>query len=723
MIKKILGGLTVLLGFALVLIIIQPLGASSQFFIAAAALSLMILIRILDLKGYFRGLFFIIGGALILRYVHWRATTTLPSIESLSDFIPGIVLFSAEMFCIFMFTLNIFVILRPLDRKRAPAVSIDDAPTVDVFIPTLNEDPSLLAATLSAAKSMDYPKGRIQVYLLDDGGTDEKVQSEDPDVAEEASARRRELQLLCGELGVNYVTRERNLHAKAGNLTNGLKHSAGEYVVIFDADHAPAREFLRETIGHFLEDEKLFLVQTPHFFVNPDPIEKNLSTFTRMPSENEMFYSMIQKGLDKWNAAFFCGSAAVLRRQALEEAGGFSGTSITEDCETALDIHARGWRSLYVDKPMVAGLQPETLASFIGQRSRWCRGMLQILLMKNPLFKRGLTSAQKACYLSSSMFWLFPLPRTVFLVAPLLYIFFSVEIYNATVEDFFAYTIAYLVAALVIQSYAYGRFRWPWMSERYEYVQSVYLLPAILSVIRNPRKPTFNVTAKGATTDRDQLSVLAWPYFVIFAVLFAGVIVTGLRLEADPDSQGLLLIVGTWNLFNLVIAGVALGVVSERREQRSAQRLPTSFKGALAIEDLVVPVRIEDVSLGGLRLRPVARNAPAIPLNRKGKLVIEHEEGKAPHIVEISAVNVADSDTGRFYGVAFASLKGSDYPVLANMMYGDMGRLRKLREARQRVRGIIASTIRIIGWGARESARGFYFLLFRRSTKPQPASS
>ena len=126
-------------------------------------------------------------------------------------------------------------------------------------------------------------------------------------------------------------------------------------------------------------------MQTPHFFVNPDPIEKNLGTFAQMPSENEMFYGTIQQGLDKWNASFFCGSAAVLRREALEQAGGFSGITITEDCETALDLHARGWNSVYVDKPLIAGLQPETFSAFIGQRSRWCRGMVQILLLKNPL--------------------------------------------------------------------------------------------------------------------------------------------------------------------------------------------------------------------------------------------------------------------------------------------------------------------------------------------------
>ncbi len=82
-------------------------------------------------------------------------------------------------------------------------------------------------------------------------------------------------------------------------------------------------------MGYFSEDPKLFLVQTPHFFINPDPVERNLVTFDSMPSENEMFYGLIQRGLDRWNSAFFCGSAALLRREALNDTPGFCGVSVT----------------------------------------------------------------------------------------------------------------------------------------------------------------------------------------------------------------------------------------------------------------------------------------------------------------------------------------------------------------------------------------------------------
>jgi cellulose synthase (UDP-forming) len=323
-------------------LVFQPVGTDTQWAIAGMCLAVMLAIKLLNLQGYWRHLFFALGALLVLRYVYWRTTTTLPDANSLQDFIPGVMIYAAEMFCVVMLGLSLFVISRPIQRPRAPSIAADEMLTVDVFIPSYNEDMPLLAMTLSAAKAMDYPKDKLKVYLLDDGGTDEKVHSPNPLTADAALRRRQELQSLCHELGVQYLTRARNQNAKAGNLSNGLLHSKGDLVVVFDADHAPAREFLSETVGFFSRDPKLFLVQTPHFFINPDPVERNLATFNRMPSENEMFYGMIQKGLDKWNASFFCGSAAVLRRSALEQAGGFAGTSITEDAETALELHARG---------------------------------------------------------------------------------------------------------------------------------------------------------------------------------------------------------------------------------------------------------------------------------------------------------------------------------------------------------------------------------------------
>ena len=135
-------------------------------------------------------------------------------------------------------------------------------------------------------------------------------------------------------LPISYLTREKNLYAKAGNINAALPHIHGDLVLILDCDHVPTVEFLEQTVAPFIKDEKLWLVQTPHFLINDDPIEKNIGRSNDMPSECELFYTSTLRGMDNWNSAFFCGSGALLRRSHLDEIGGICTKTVTEDIET-----------------------------------------------------------------------------------------------------------------------------------------------------------------------------------------------------------------------------------------------------------------------------------------------------------------------------------------------------------------------------------------------------
>ena len=130
-----------------------------------------------------------------------------------------------------------------------------------------------------------------------------------------------------------------------------------------------------------------------------------------------------------------------------------------------------------------------------------------------------------------------------------------------------------MIVNLMMQNYLYGRYRWPWISDLYEFIQTVYLLPAILSVIANPSKPTFKVTAKNETMDKSRVSELGAPFFIIFGILVLGVVATAVRLWAEPYKADVTLVTGAWNLLNLIIAGCALGVVSERATRRQSHRV------------------------------------------------------------------------------------------------------------------------------------------------------
>ena len=701
-------------------LITLPISLQAQLIAGALVVGAMVLLKAVRPVGVWRLTALALGTAIILRYVYWRTTETLPPANQLENFIPGLMLYLAEMYNVFMLGLSLFVVAKPMPSRETPPQK-GELPTVDVFVPSYNEEPELLATTLAAAMAMDYPEDRFTVWLLDDGGTDQKCESDKVEEAMVARERRAVLQKLCEDLGCRYLTRARNESAKAGNLNNGLAHSTGDLIAVFDADHAPAREFLQKTVTYFGEDEKLFLVQTPHFFINPDPVERNLGTFEKMPSENEMFYGVIQRGLDKWNASFFCGSAAVLSRKALEVTDGFSGVSITEDCETAIELHAKGWNSVYVDTPLIAGLQPTTFATFIGQRSRWAQGMIQILRLRMPPFKRGLNLAQRLSYMSSTLFWLFPLSRLIFLVSPLLYLFFDAQIFVASAGEFTAYILIYMAVNLLMQNYLYGRYRWPWISELYELIQSVYLLPALISAALHPHNPSFKVTAKSETFEKSHISELGTPFFIIFSVLLLGVVFTVWRVYAQPYDADITIVVGAWNVLNLLMVGCSLGVVSERSNPRASHRVAISRRCEFLDGGETAPATIEDVSVGGARIRlPHKLSNPVEPgKSYDVRFAVRAEVGADTLPIEVSRVWSAGESI--YLGCRFKPSEAVHYKLIADLIFANAKQWADWQNTRRRNIGVLRGTLFFLKLSLYATGRGFVYLLRRISLLPEAA--
>ena len=123
--------------------------------------------------------------------------------------------------------------------------------------------------------------------------------------------RRPEIAELCRRLGVNYIDREDNRGAKAGNLNNALGRTSADFVATFDADHVPVSSFLAETLGHF-RDARVAQVQSAHHFFNPDLFQDRLRSQEYIANEQDMFYHIVQPGRDVDNASFFCGSLVVM---------------------------------------------------------------------------------------------------------------------------------------------------------------------------------------------------------------------------------------------------------------------------------------------------------------------------------------------------------------------------------------------------------------------------
>ncbi|MEO5920195.1 MAG: glycosyltransferase [Pseudolysinimonas sp.] len=228
--------------------------------------------------------------ALGVNYLAWRWLLSL-NLDAWWIAIPLVVAETYSLIDVSLFGLTMW---QAKSRPRPPAPSLDA--TVDVFITTYDEDPELVATTARAARAIHFPH---TTWILDDGA-------------------RPELEAVATELGVGYITRsegwkDRPRHAKAGNLNNALMETDGEFVLVLDADQVPHPAILDRTLGYFTDPE-IALVQTPQKF-------GNVTARDPLGSEAPLFYGPIQQGKDGWNAAFFCGSNAVLRRDALMQLG------------------------------------------------------------------------------------------------------------------------------------------------------------------------------------------------------------------------------------------------------------------------------------------------------------------------------------------------------------------------------------------------------------------
>ncbi|MEX3694249.1 UDP-forming cellulose synthase catalytic subunit [Paraburkholderia sp. BR14263] len=548
------------------------------------------------------------------RYVWWRSTQTL-HLSSPAEAIVGYILYAAELYTWIVLIFGYVQTAWPLRRKPQPLPGDPaDWPTVDLYIPTYNEPLSVVRPTVFAASSIDWPRDKLRVYILDDGDRDE-------------------FRDFAREAGVGYLRRDEHTHAKAGNINHAMPLTQGEYIAIFDCDHIPTRSFLQTTIGVFLADKKCAMVQTPHHFFSPDPFERNFDTFHRVPNEGSLFYGLIQDGNDFWDATFFCGSCAVIKRSALEHIGGIATETVTEDAHTSLRLHRHGYTSAYLRTVQAAGLATDSLADHIGQRIRWARGMTQIFRVDNPWIGKGLSFFQRMCYSNAMLHFFYGFPRLIFLVMPGAYLYFGLHVINTPAPVILAYVVPYLVIAAIANSRIQGRYRHSFWAEAYESVLAWYIvLPTTMALI-NPKLGKFNVTSKGGHIEHEYLDwTISKPYLVLLAINVCSVLAGIGRLTIwRSDEPATVFMNLFWAGVNLTILGLALGVAKEAKQVRVAHRIPLRVPAMLTLPDgRTLACKTENYSMGGLGLMlpadAVAKLEPGERINvTLARGVLEHD--------------------------------------------------------------------------------------------------
>lgn len=502
-----------------------------------------------------------------IRYLYYRSQYTL-NFDGIISIFFCLLLFGAELYAIMTLVLSYFQTVKLKERRPIHLSSIpqENWPLVDIYIPTYNEDVDIVRKTVLGAQETDYAQDRKQIYVLDDG--------------RKYPERRMELQAMCDELGVEMLVRDNNEHAKAGNINTALKRTQGDLVLILDCDHIPARNILKETVG-FFQNPKVSLVQTPHWFYNPDPFERNLMTGGRVPVGNELFYKVLQKGNDFWNAAFFCGSAAIIRRGHLLEVGGIATETVTEDCHTALRLQSLGYESVYYDKIMVAGLAPEKFSAFVGQQVRWARGMAQILRIENPLFNRQLKLSlpQRICYFSATSHFFFGFPRLMYAIAPNLFLLFGITAVRGLGIETLFYALPHIILSMQTNHIPYKHVRFSFWNEIYEFALSFQAGIVTILAMVNPKLGSFNVTDKGLTVTKRNFDLDSVRYLVVLGVITAASLLTiPFWLILSPEDTQAVLVNALWCVFNLLLVIAASLAAFEQPQLRIAHRLPRKLK-------------------------------------------------------------------------------------------------------------------------------------------------
>jgi len=366
-------------------------------------------------------------------------------------------------------------------------------------------------------------------------------------------------------------------HAKAGNINYAIfsGETSGDFILTLDADHIPKPQFLKRVLPYFYtynlftgryEQNQIAFVQTPQDFYNIPPGDP-------FGHQAHLFYGPLQQGKDGMNAAFYTGTNAVLRREALvivglqhfseefskdekrldefELVGGVSSNSITEDMNTAMRLHGAGWKSVYHNELLAEGLAPDDLSSTLKQRLRWAQGTIQVLVRENPLTKAGLTFWQRLHYFKTMYSYFSGFATVVFIACPIIYFFTGIIPVKTYGSDFALHFFpAFIINRLTFLAVTWGiPAREVWRSEQYAIALFPLSIQAVWSVFTG-RPINFQVTPK-----QRQSGIyfqLIWPQLVVFGLTILGILWSLYRFAIDNlDYPLVYLLNGAWAVYNV----------------------------------------------------------------------------------------------------------------------------------------------------------------------------
>ena len=285
---------------------------------------------------------------------------------------------------LFAFGLNLLYLtaraIRLPHRSPAPPHEGGNIPRVCVQLPIYNER-YVAERVLDAVCRIDWPRDRFEVQVLDDSD-DETVLI----LAVRVAHWRR-----MG-LDVAHVRRGSRAGFKAGALAHGLEKTGAELIAIFDADFVPPEDFLRRSVDAFDAPEVAFVqARWGH-------LDEGYSWFTRLQALFIDFHFLVEQAVRSSRGYFvnFTGSAGVWRRAAIDDSGGWTANTLTEDLDLSYRAQLRGWKAVFLEDLVVPEELPVSIDAYRTQQSRWATGSFQCAFrLLGPVWRSRNTVAVK----------------------------------------------------------------------------------------------------------------------------------------------------------------------------------------------------------------------------------------------------------------------------------------------------------------------------------------
>lgn len=246
----------------------------------------------------------------------------------------------------------------------APDIPVGQYPLVTVQIPLRNER-QVVRRVLHAVAAFDWPAERLEIQVLDDS-----------DDGTTLLAQHEAAHLRTQGLSVTVIHRAAPTGHKAGALAEGLHQARGAFIAIFDADFAPAPDFLKRTVPHLVAEPRLGMVQTRWGHLNADYSPVTRAQALAMDAHFTVEHLARNRSGLLMN---FNGTAGVWRRRAIEESGGWQTDTLTEDLDLSYRAQLQGWQIRYLPDVVAPAELPPLALAFKQQQYRWAKGAAQTL--------------------------------------------------------------------------------------------------------------------------------------------------------------------------------------------------------------------------------------------------------------------------------------------------------------------------------------------------------